>query len=150
MASYSIGFTKASVTAAGAIVDLATASTDRAKVTELGIFVTAMTGTAPTCTVGFSRSTAVGTRTTPTTLLAEDSADPVGTTTMATAWSAAPTIAATPMRRLTFNAIGQGIVWTWAVGKLVVPVSASVLLHAIAVAGTSPNFTFDGYIVVDE
>lgn len=149
MARYSIAFSKASVTAAGAVVDLATAATDRARVLELGWTVAAMSGTNPVLAVGLSRSTAVGTRTTPTTLLAEDTGDAAGTTTMASAWSVAPTLASVPLRRLSVNAIGAGIVWTWANG-LVVPVSASLVLHAISAAGTSPNFTVDGYIVVDE
>lgn len=149
MARYSIAFTKASITATGAIVDLGTAATDRAKILELGWTVAAMTGTTPTMSVGLSRTTAIGTRTTPTTLLAEDSGDPAGTSTAATAWSVAPTIAASPLRRLSVNAIGAGMVWSWPTG-LVVPVSSSVVLHAVTIAGASANFTVDGYIVVDE
>lgn len=150
MARYSIAFTKAAITAAGAIVDLGTAATDRAKVVEIGWSVSAMSGTTPALSVGLSRSTVVGTRTTPTALLAEDSADPAATTNSATAWSVAPTLAATPLRRLAVNAVGAGIVWTWPVGAFVVPVSSSIVLHAISVAGTTPSFTIDGYLVCDE
>lgn len=150
MARYAIGFSKASITATGAIVDLGTASTDRCKILEVGWTVSAMTGTTPVMSVGLSRTTAVGTRTTPTTLLAEDFADPAGTTTSATAWSVAPTIAATPLRRLAVNAVGAGIVWAWPPGGLIVPVSASLVLHCITISGASANFTVDGYIVVDE
>lgn len=150
MARYSIAFSKASITATGAIVDLGTASTDRAKLIELGWTVSAMSGTTPVLSVGLSRSTAVGTRTSPTNLLAEDAADPAGTTTSTTAWSVAPTLAATPLRRLTVNAVGAGIVWTWPVGALSVPVSSSLVLNGIAISGASANFTIDGYLVVDE
>ena len=151
MARYSLSFTKASITAAGAIVDIATASTDRAHIVEFGWTVTTAGGTTPVLTVGLSRTTAIGTRTTPTTVLAEDFADPAGTTTSATAWSVAPTLAATPLRRLSVNAVGAGIVWTWPTsGGLLVPVSGSIALHAITVAGTTPTFTLDGYFVVDE
>lgn len=151
MARYSIGFTKASITAAGAIVDLATASTDRAKILEIGWTVSAMTGTTPTLDVGLYRSTAVGTRTSPVNTLAEDFADPTSTTTSATAWSVAPTLATNPLRRLAVNAIGAGVVWTWpTAGGLNVPVSGSVLLSAISVGGTTPSFTLSGYILVDE
>lgn len=150
MARYSIGFTKASISAAGAIVDLGTAATDRAKIIEIGWTISAMTGTTPVMSVGLSRSTAIGTRTSPTTLLAEDAGDPAGTTTSATAWSVAPTLATTPLRRLAVNAVGAGIVWSWPVGALVVPVSASIVLHAVSVTGTTPVFAVDGYIVVDE
>jgi hypothetical protein len=151
VARYSIAFSKAAVTAAGAIVDLATAATDRARVLELGWTVAALTGTAPSASIGLSRSTAVGTRTTPTSLLAEDAGDPAGTTTSATAFSVAPTLAAAPLRRLSVNAVGAGIVWTWPDrGGLIVPVSSSLVLHAVTVGGTTPSFTIDGYIVVDE
>lgn len=150
MARYSIGFTKTGIAAAGAIIDLATASTDRAKILEMGWTVSAMTGTSPVLNVGVSRTTAVGTRTTPTTLLAEDFSDPAGTATLASAWSVAPTIAATPLRRLAVNAIGAGIVWTWPMGAFLVPVSSSVVLHAIAISGASANFSIDGYVVIDE
>lgn len=151
MARYSLGFTKGSITAAGAIVDLGTASTDRAHIVEIGWTVTVASGTTPSMVVGLSRSTAVGTRTSPVTVLAEEFADPTGTATSATAWSVAPTLASTPMRRLTVNAVGAGIVWTWpAAGGLTVPISASVVLHAVSVSGTTPSFTLDGYIVVDE
>lgn len=149
MARYSLAFTKASITAAGAIVDLGTASTDRAKILEVGWTVAAMTGTTPAMSVGLSRSTAVGTRTSPTTVLAEEPGDPAGTGTLATAWSVAPTLAASPLRRLAVNAVGSGIVWTWAAG-LVVPVSSSIVLHAISVSGTTPSFQVDGWVTIDE
>jgi hypothetical protein len=150
MARYSIAFTKASISAAGAIADLATASTDRARVLEVGWTVSAMAGTTPTLSVGLYRTTAVGTRTSPTTLLAEDPGDPTATTTNATAWSVAPTLAATPLRRLAVNAIGSGIVWTWPNPGLLVAVSSSLVLSAIAVGGTTPSFTVDGWFTVDE
>jgi len=150
VARYSLGWTKAAITAAGAIVDLGTAATDRAKLVEFGFTVSAMSGTTPVLTVGLYRSTAVGTRTTPTTLLAEDFADPAATTTSATAWSVAPTLAANPLRRLAVNAVGAGIVWSWPVGALTVPVSGSLVLNTITAAGTTPSFTLDGWFVVDE
>lgn len=151
MARYSVAFSKSGIAAAGAIVDLGTAASDRARILEFGWTVSVASGTTPVLTVGLSRSTAVGTRTTPTTMLAEDFGDPAATSTSATAWSVAPTLAATPLRRLAVNAVGAGIVWTWpTAGGLLVPISGSVVLHAITVAGTTPSFTLDGYIVVDE
>ena len=150
MARYEVGFTRASITATGAIVDLATASTDRAKLLEVGFFVSAVSGTTPVLTVGLTRTTAVGTRTSPTSLLATDGADPVATTTSATAWSVAPTLASTPLRRFVVNSVGAGVIWTWVPGSFVIPVSASIVLNAVAITGTTPNFTLDGYIAVDE
>ena len=151
MARYSIGFQKTGISAAGAIVDIAAAASDRVRVLEFGWAVSAVSGTTPVLTVGLSRSTAIGTRTSPTTVLAEEVADAAGTATIATAWSAAPTLATTPLRRLPVNAVGGGIVWTWPDrGGLSLPLSGSLVLSALAVAGTTPSFTLDGYIVVDE
>lgn len=151
MARYSLGVQKATITAAGAIFDVATTTTDRAHIVELGIFTSVASGTTPVLTLGLFRSTAVGTRTTPTTVLAEDFADPAGTATAATAWSVAPTLAATPLRRFVTNAVGGGVVWTWPTqGGLTLPVSASVVVNAITVAGTTPSFTLDCYVVLDE
>lgn len=151
MARYSLGVQKAAVTAAGALLDIATTTTDRGHIVELGVFTSAAGGTTPVATLGLFRSTAVGTRTTPTTVLAEEVADPAGTITVATAFSVAPTLAANPMRRFVTNAVAQGVIWTWPEkGGLSIPVSGSVVLNAIAVSGTTPSFTFDCYVVVDE
>lgn len=151
MARYALGVQKTGITAAGAVFDIATATTDRAHILELGIFASAASGTTPVLTLGLFRSTAVGTRTTPTTVLPGDPAEPAGTTTVATAFSVAPTLAASPMRRFVMNAVGAGIVWTWPDhGGLIVPVSSSMVLAAITIAGTTPNFTLDAYVVIDE
>ena len=150
MARYSLGFQKSGLTAAGPMADLAASSTDRYRLLELGVFVSAMSGTTPVLTMGLFRSTALGTRTSPVTVLAEDNADAAGTATVATAWSANPTNAANPMRRFVVNGVGQGVIWTWPQNGLMVANSLSMVLQAITVAGTSPNFTLDGYFLIDE
>lgn len=150
MARYSLGFQKATLTAAGPIVDLAASATDRLRLLELGVFVSTASGTTPVLTMGLFRSTALGTRTTPTTVLAEDNADAAGTATVATAWSVNPTNATNPLRRFVVNGVGQGVVWSWPQNGLMVANSLSLVLQAITVAGTSPSFTLDGYFVIDE
>lgn len=150
MARYSLGFQKATLTAAGPIADIAASSTDRLRLLELGVFVSVASGTSPVLTMGLFRSTALGTRTTPTTVLAEDNADAAGTATVATAFSVAPTNATSPLRRFVVNGVGQGVVWTWPQNGLMVANSLSLVLQAITVAGTSPSFTLDGYFVIDE
>lgn len=150
MARYSLGFQKSALTAAGPIADIAASSTDRLRLLELGLFVSAMTGTNPVLTLGLFRSTALGTRTSPVTVLAEDNADAAGTATVASAFSVAPTNATNPLRRFVVNGIGQGIVWTWPQNGLMVANSLSLVLQAITVAGTTPSFTLDGYVVIDE
>lgn len=150
MARYSLGVQKASITAAGPMVDLMASSTDRYRLLELGVTVSAMTGTSPVLTMGLYRTTAVGTRTSPVTVLAEDNADAAGTATVATAWSANPTNAANPLRRFSLNAVGAGIVWSWPQNGLMVANSLSLVLQAITVAGTTPSFTLEVYYVIDE
>lgn len=150
MARYSLGFQKAALTAAGPISDLAASATDRPRLLELGLFCSAMSGTNPVLTVGLFRSTALGTRTSPTTVLAEDNGDAAGTATVATAFSVAPTNAAAPLRRFVLNGVGQGVIWTWPANGLLIANSLSLVLQAISVAGTTPSFTLDGYVVIDE
>lgn len=150
MARYSLGWQKSALTAAGPIADLAASATDRYRLLEMGVFVSAMTGTTPVLTMGLFRSTALGTRTTPTTVLAEDNADAAGTATVATAFSVNPTNVATPHRRFVVNAVGAGVIWTWPQNGLMVATSLSMVLQAITVAGTSPSFTLDGYFLIDE
>jgi hypothetical protein len=150
MARYSLGFTHAAITAAGGIADVAASATDRAHILEIGFFVSAMTGTAPVMTVGLYRTTALGTRTSPVTVLPEDAADPAGTATVATAWSVAATLAANPLRRFVVSSVGGGVIWTWPPKAFIVANSLSAMLQAITVAGTTPSFTLDGYIVIDE
>lgn len=150
MARYSLGFQKSGLTAAGVIADLAASATDRPRILELGVFVSAVSGTTPVLTMGLYRSTAIGTRTSPVTVLAEDNGDAAGTATVAVAHSVAATLAANPLRRFVVNAVGQGVIWTWPVNSLYVANSLSLVLQAITVAGTTPNFTLDGYIVIDE
>ena len=150
MARYSLGFQKASLTAAGMIADLAASATDRPRLLELGVFVSAASGTNPVLTMGLYRSTALGTRTSPVTVLAEDNADAAGTATVATAASVAPTLATNPLRRFVVNGVGQGVIWTWPTGGFLIANSLSVVLQAITVAGTTPSFTLDGYFVIDE
>jgi hypothetical protein len=152
MARYSLGWQKTGITAAGAIMDIRATATDRLHVLEIGLFVSAVTGTNPVLTVGLARETALGTATGPVTVLAEEPGDPAGTGTVATAWSVAPTIATTYLRRFVANAVGAGIIWTWPdKGGLTIPVSVGLALTAPATpGGTTPNFTLDGYVVVDE
>jgi hypothetical protein len=150
VARYSLGFQRAALTAAGPIADLAASSTDRARLLELGIFVSAMSGTSPVLTMGLFRSTALGTRTSPVTVLAEDNADAAGTATVASAFSVNPTNATNPLRRFVMSSIGGGVVWTWPANGLMIANSLSLVLQAITVAGTTPSFTLDGYFVLDE
>lgn len=141
---YSIAVTGAAAAASAAIADLAAAASDQVSILEIHVFTTAATA----CDFALSRTTAIGTRTTPTTVVAEDSTKPAGTATSAVAWSVAPTISATNMRSafLPANA-GAAVMWTWAPNQLIVPVSGSVVLvNRAAVAAPATRVTF----IVDE
>lgn len=124
MARYALALAPTAVGAGLAAFDIATAATDRVSVLEIGVFVQ----TAVALDVSIARTTAVGTRTTPTTMAAEGP-DPAGTASMATAWSVAPTISATDLRRAMLPGnIGAGIIWTWAPGQFYIPVSSSIVV----------------------
>jgi hypothetical protein len=145
VASYTLGVVTPAPAANGFFFDLAAAATDRLNIREIGVSLNAATAS----TLALFRSTAIGTRTTPTTGLAEDPADPAGTGTIATAWSVNPTMAAAALRRLALPATaGAGIVWTWPYGKgLVVPVSASIVLQNVGAAAAS---ALSVYVTWDE
>lgn len=143
MARYTIAVTGAAAAANAALADLAAAASDQVSLLELHLFNTAAT----LSDIALARTTAIGTRTTPTTVVPEDPTKPPGTATSAVAWSVAPTISATNMRAATLPAnIGAGIMWTWAVGQLIVPVSGSIVVvnrGAGAVGATRITFVVD-------
>lgn len=126
MAIYSIARTSAVTTTANAAADVAVSTGLRPRVMEIGVFL----GAATASTYGLNRTTAIGTRTTPLALLAEDPADPAltGITLVdsAVAFSVQPTFAASDLRLIALPAtIGTGMVWTFPKG-LVVAVSSSI------------------------
>lgn len=150
MAQRELAFSKTTITAVGAIADLAM-GTARGRLLEIGFFVSAMTGTSPVLTVSLFKSSALGTRTTPIIGNNTDSGDTAAALgSIATAWSAAPTLTANAYRRIVLNAVGSGIIWTFAPDKWTIAPNLSAVLNTIAISGTTPNFTLDGYVVWDE
>lgn len=142
MARYQVAGVSATLAAAGNFFDIRTTSTDRVRVLELGVFLSAATAS----TVLVARSTTVGTASTTVVPVAGEPGDAAATALVGTAWSAAPATTAVPVRRINFPAnIGAGVIWTFGLGDLIIPVSASLLVYSTA-AASAVNF----YCVLDE
>lgn len=122
MAIYSLAQRGTVTTSGSAVIDVATptASGTRPRLLECGIFL----GAATASTYGIARSSALGTRTTPTALLPEDHQDAVlagiRLVDMAIAWSVQPTISASDLRRIGFPAtVAVGVIWTFPRGIII-------------------------------
>jgi hypothetical protein len=110
MATYSLGVVTPAAAAGAAYASIHTASTDRAKVLELGAFCNAATASS----IGIIRSSNTPVATTSALGQAEDPNDPAATVNIDTAWSTAPTIGSNFLRRFVSAAsIGSGVIWTW-------------------------------------
>jgi hypothetical protein len=136
----------ASVTAAARLAEFRTGSF-RAYIREIGVSV-GVAGAAPT--VGLIRPNAIGV--TPggaTTPAGIDSNNPAASTSVATSWGTAPTLAGTPvyLRRITLPAtLGAGWVWAWNPGEeLIVPINSSFLVDLIALSAATAT-AVDVYI----
>jgi hypothetical protein len=142
VALYSIAVRTTGVTTGTAAWEIRTASTDRARVVEIGVFLAAATAS----TYGIGRPAAIGvTPTTPVTVIAEDSGSPAGTAQSALAWGTGPTVPTAFFRRASMPAtIGSGVIWTFPQG-LIIPVSGSLVLWNLATNGV-----VDAYCVLDE
>jgi hypothetical protein len=142
MAIYTLGVRTSNGTIANANFEARTASTERARIIEMGVFLAAATA----CTIGLGRPAAIGvTPTSPVTVLPNDPADAAGTVTTALAWGTGPTVPAAYLRRIALPAtIGAGVIWTFP-NPLIVSISSSIILWNITATPV-----LDVYIVVDE
>jgi hypothetical protein len=145
MALYTHG-ARTAVTASGnATWELRTASTDRAHVLEIGVFLSAATAS----TFGLGRPAAIGvTPTTPVTLQAMDPGEGAGTTTTAVGWATAPTTPTSSiyLRRIGLPAtVGAGVIWTFPYPGIVISVSSSLVLYTLSLTAAA-----DVYVTVDE
>jgi len=144
MALYSIGRRTTGTTSGNAGMDVACSTGIRPKIMEVGFFL----GAATASTYGLNRTTALGTRTTPVALLAEDAADPAltGITLVDTAlaWSVQPTFASDDLRRIALPAtIGTGVIWTFPRG---ITLATSL---SLALVNRATNGVGDCYVVAD-
>lgn len=142
MARYQVAGISSTLAAAGNFFDIRTTSTDRVRVLEIGVFQSAATAS----TIFVARSTTLGTASTTVVPVAGEPGDAAATALVGTAWSVAPASTAVPVRRINFPAnVGAGVIWTFGLGDLVVPVSASLLVYSTA-AAAALNF----HCVLDE
>lgn len=114
MALYRLSVTGTSTTSGNAAADVACSTGVRPKLMEWDLFL----GAATASTFSLRRSTAIGTRTTPVALVAEDPGDPaltgINLVDMAVAFSAEPTEATVALARIALPAtIGTGVIWTF-------------------------------------
>jgi hypothetical protein len=139
---YSIARNPTTTTSGNAHFDVAAGAGVRPRIMELGLFL----GAATASVYGVNRPSAIGTRTSPTALLAEDPADATSECDTAIAWSAEPTLASSDLRRISLPAtIGTGIIWTFPRG-LVLDVSKSLV---VVNRGTNANSN-SVHVVADE
>jgi hypothetical protein len=132
MSIYSLARRGTATTSADVTWDVAASTGPRPKIMEIGVFL----GAATASLYGLNRPTALGTRTSPVALLAEDPGEPaltgIALVDCAVAWSVQPTDATESMRRIGFPAtIGVGVIWTFPRG-LIVDVSKSISLLNLA------------------
>lgn len=128
MALYSLAQVATATTSGNAAGDMAVSTGIRPRLMECAWFLNAATASSHS----LRRSSALGTRTSPVALLAEDPGDPTltGITLVdsAIAFSAEPTELSTMIRRIGLPAtIGVGVIWTFPRG-LVLAVSLSFLI----------------------
>lgn len=145
MAVYRIGRRTTNVTSGEVSMDVATSTGLRPRLMQWSIAM----GAATASIYRLNRPTAIGTRTTPTALIAEDPDDPALTgitlTDSALAHSVQPTLASVDLDRVALPAtIGAGWIFTFPKG-LIIDVSMSICL----VNGGS-NGVIDSTPVVDQ
>jgi|SRR5579872_3934210 len=136
--SYSLGIQSVAAASGAAFFTMHTGANIRARIQEIGLFVNAATASS----VGLIRPSNSPVATTSVLGLAEDPADPASTLNLDTAWSTAPTIGTSFLRRITIPAtIGNGVIWSWPPGQeLVIPVSSFLVFWNFgALAGSVLN-----------
>lgn len=149
---YDVGLTKAGVNTANTVMWALRAPTRRTWLYELGVFVDTAPTTAPQFVL--ARNTA-GTITSTTTTLGQSNVPeaPAATSTLDSAWSAAPTFTTSGpfMRRITLPVTaGAGVIWTWPEGLVINTTITTTLVIANAVATGATLGAFSIYVSWDE
>ncbi len=123
--------------------DAKASASNEPAIMEIGI----LNGAATACTYGLGRSANTPVQTSPVLVQAEDEGRPAGLTTVAIAWSTAPTVPAIFFRRAYLPAtIGAGIIFTFPRGLTLAAAGASLVRWNIA-ASSALTTT---HVVVDE
>lgn len=130
MALYRLAQTSTSTTSGNCAADMACSTGVRPRLMEWDLFL----GAATASTFSLRRTTAIGTRTTPTALIPEDPGDPTLTgitlVDMAVAFSSEPTEASTKLASIGLPAtIGTGVIWTFPRGMALATSLSFVIVH---------------------
>jgi hypothetical protein len=132
MSIYSLAQTSTSTTSANAAADVATPTANgvRPKLMEYGLFL----GAATASTFSLRRTSALGTRTTPTALVPEDAGDEtlagIKLVDQAVAFSVEPTEVTAKLRSIGLPAtIGVGVIWTFPRGITIAQQLSLVIIH---------------------
>lgn len=143
---FELGIRGIAAAAGAAYATVHTGSAQRARIREIGFFVSAATLTP----VGLGRPANTPVATTSVLGLVVDPADPTASTiNIDTAWSTAPTAPTNFLRRAQVPATaGAGLIWSWPADQpLVIPASAwLVFWNFSASAGAAPDI----YVVYEE
>lgn len=136
MALYRLARSSTVTTSGNAAADVACSTGVRPKLMEWDLFL----GAATASTFSLRRTTAIGSRTTPVALLAEDPGDPaltgINLVDMAVAFTVEPTEATEALTRIALPAtIGTGVIWTFPRGVTI----ANSLSLAIVNDATNAN-----------
>lgn len=130
MALYRLAQTSTSTTSGNAAADVACSTGVRPKLMEWDLFL----GAATASTFSLRRTSALGTRTTPTALVAEDPGDPaltgINLVDMAVAFSGEPTEATAKLASIGLPAtIGVGVIWTFPRGITIANSLSLAIIH---------------------
>ncbi len=146
MQIYEVALTKTTPIGPGPIFTLATGTTIRPSIREIGIFIAP---TAVASIVGIGRPAAVGSGTT-TGVFGQplDPNDPASTCGLISSYATTqPTTPAAFTRRIDFPAtVGSGVIWTWPSNTFKVNVNSNLCIWQISSAAAS----YDVYVVWEE
>jgi hypothetical protein len=131
--------------AAVAAVEVRTTALRPISILEIGVTGTTANG----CTIGIGRPAAAGVTPSGAVTFQELRSATNGVTTVAAAWTTAPTSPTTFWRRFTIPAtVGAGVTWTWPPGGLMVPGGQTMVVYLITAPGVSNPLNV--YFVIDE
>ncbi|MCA1569795.1 MAG: hypothetical protein LC798_05620 [Chloroflexi bacterium] len=148
MSLYSVGVAKAAPATNTVVAVIRPASTDVVQVREIGIF----NSTAIASSIGLIRTFTAGTPSTSTLFQPERDGAPAGVANLDTAFTVAPTLAATPiyLRKIVLPAtIGAGVIWTFGPGELWASNGATTML-ALWNFGAGTAAALEVYVRIDE
>jgi hypothetical protein len=125
MARYELGILTSAASAGAAYANLAAGATYPLRLLEVGVWNTTTTA----CDASIARATANGTASTSASGVDEQTGDAASTGVVASAWSVAPTLSTSYMRRGKLAAaIGSGYIWSWVYPGIFIPVSTGLAL----------------------